>query len=85
MKGDLLVVQSKRINPINLGISKDTWIISDSLQELQSHKNSSNIVLKLKEPIKSISTALTSRNAENLFWVGRLSERTMLTSLKNNF
>jgi predicted DNA-binding ribbon-helix-helix protein len=34
----------------------------------------------------SISTALTSRNAENLFWV-RLSERTMaLTSvLKNNF
>jgi hypothetical protein len=37
MKG-LTVVQSKRINskyPINLGISKDTWIISDSLQELQ--------------------------------------------------
>jgi hypothetical protein len=62
-----------------LGISKDTWIISDSLQELQSHKNSSNIVLKLKEPIKSISTALTSRNAENLFWSE--SERTMaLTS-----
>jgi hypothetical protein len=51
MKGDLLVVQSKRINS-NIqsiwGISKDTWIISDSLQELQSHKNSSNIVLKLK-------------------------------------
>jgi uncharacterized alpha-E superfamily protein len=35
----------------------------------------------------SISTALTSRNAENLFWVGRLSERTMAltSSLKNNF
>jgi hypothetical protein len=46
------VEEDKSKYPINLGISKDTWIISDSLQELQSHKNSSNIVLKLKEPIK---------------------------------
>jgi hypothetical protein len=37
-KGDLLVVQSKRIIQISnqFGDFKDTWIISDSLQELQA-------------------------------------------------
>jgi hypothetical protein len=46
-------------------------------QEQQQH----SIEVKRTNQV-SISTALTSRNAENLFWVGRLSERTMaLTSV----
>ncbi len=53
------------------GISKDTWVISDSQLEYQEktieRKNSNN----------QLNNSLTSRNAENLFWVGRLSERTM--------
>jgi hypothetical protein len=65
-----------------LGISKDTWIISDSLQELQSHKNSSNIVLERTNQV-SISTALTSRNAENLFW-SEIVRRMALTSFLKN-
>jgi hypothetical protein len=67
-----------------LGISKDTWIISDSLQELQKPQEQQQHSIEVKRTNQvSISTALTSRNAENLFWVGRLSERTMaLTVLK---
>ncbi|MFT4983538.1 MAG: putative circularly permuted ATP-grasp superfamily protein [Flavobacterium sp.] len=64
------------------GISKDTWIISDSPQELQKPQEQQQHSIEVKRTNQvSISTALTSRNAENLFWVGRLSERTMaLTS-----
>jgi uncharacterized circularly permuted ATP-grasp superfamily protein/uncharacterized alpha-E superfamily protein len=53
------------------GISKDTWIISDtpiSYQESVAERKYTNNQLK---------NSLTSRNAENLFWVGRLCERTM--------
>jgi len=53
------------------GISKDTWIISDtpiSYQESIAERKYTNNQLK---------NSLTSRNAENLFWVGRLCERTM--------
>ena len=53
------------------GISKDTWIISDSptesLEKSVERKNTNN----------QLSNSLTSRNAENLFWLGRLCERTM--------
>jgi uncharacterized alpha-E superfamily protein len=53
------------------GISKDTWIITDTPAEYQEksveRKNSNN----------QLNNSLTSRNAENLFWLGRLSERTM--------
>jgi uncharacterized circularly permuted ATP-grasp superfamily protein/uncharacterized alpha-E superfamily protein len=53
------------------GIAKDTWIITDTPVEfnerLAIRKNSSN----------AISHSITSRNAENLFWVGRLCERTL--------
>jgi hypothetical protein len=84
MKGDLLVVQSKRINP-NIqsiwgfqkihGLFQFTRITKPQEQQQHSEVKRTNQV--------SISTALTSRNAENLFWVGRLSERTMaLTSSK---
>jgi hypothetical protein len=59
--GDLLVVQSKRINskyPINLGISKDTWIISDSLQELQKPQEQQQHSIEVKRTNQvSISTA----------------------------
>jgi hypothetical protein len=54
-----------------------------SLMRVKNRKSrgaAHNIEIKKTNQI-SISTALTSRNAENLFWVGRLSERTMaLTS-----
>jgi uncharacterized circularly permuted ATP-grasp superfamily protein/uncharacterized alpha-E superfamily protein len=86
MKGGLTrssVVEDKfQISNQFGGISKDTWIISDEGQESQEQgeQQEHNIEIKKTNQI-SISTALTSRNAENLFWVGRLSERTMaLTS-----
>ncbi|WP_281336259.1 circularly permuted type 2 ATP-grasp protein [Flavobacterium eburneipallidum] len=53
------------------GISKDTWIITDAPSEYVERsverKNSNN----------QLNNSLTSRNAENLFWLGRLCERTM--------
>jgi uncharacterized alpha-E superfamily protein len=57
------------------GLSKDTWIVTDTPTEhyerIVVRKNTSN----------QHNNSLTSRNAENLFWVGRLLERTMaLTS-----
>ncbi len=56
------------------GISKDTWIVNDRPAEFHER-----IVLK-----KNVNThpnhLLTSRNAENLFWVGRLYERTLSTT-----
>jgi hypothetical protein len=55
-----------------LGISKDTWI--DSLQELQKPQEQHSIEVKRTNQV-SISTALTSRNAENLFWSGCQKEQ----------
>lgn len=57
------------------GFSKDTWIITDTPNEyaepVDFRKNYTN----------QYNNSLTSRNAENLFWIGRMSERTMaLTS-----
>ena len=61
------------------GISKDTWIISDNLLELQELQDQQDQIIEIKQTNQvSTNTALTSRNAENLFWVGRLSERTMV-------
>jgi len=61
------------------GISKDTWIISDSLQEQQEQQEQQDLILEIKKANQIAgSTVLTSRNAENLFWIGRLSERTMV-------
>ena len=57
------------------GISKDTWIVTDNPSE-----HFERFVVK-KNTNSSQNNSLTSRNAENLFWVGRLYERTMsLTS-----
>ncbi len=56
------------------GIAKDTWIVTDSPDEFNEQlvitKNSNN----------TSSFSITSRNAENLFWVGRLCERTLSTT-----
>ncbi|HLO45278.1 MAG TPA: circularly permuted type 2 ATP-grasp protein [Leadbetterella sp.] len=57
------------------GISKDTWIVTDHptlyFERYVVRKNTSH----------QQGNLLTSRNAENLFWVGRLYERTLsLTS-----
>lgn len=53
------------------GISKDTWIITDTaneyIEKIVERKNTNN----------QLNNSLTSRNAENLFWVGRLCERTI--------
>lgn len=57
------------------GISKDTWIVTDNPTE-----HYDRFVVR-KSPNSQQNNSLTSRNAENLFWVGRLYERTMsLTS-----
>lgn len=53
------------------GISKDTWIITDRTTEY--HEKS----LERKNTNNQLKNSLTSRNAENLFWLGRLCERTM--------
>lgn len=53
------------------GLSKDTWIVTDSPNE-----NDEKIVTR-KNLSNRHNNSLTSRNAENLFWVGRLCERTM--------
>lgn len=53
------------------GISKDTWIVRDTPNEYHE-----KIVLR-KSPTSIHNNTLTSRNAENLFWVGRMTERTM--------
>lgn len=53
------------------GISKDTWIITDTPTEY--HEKS----IERKNTNNQLNNSLTSRNAENLFWLGRLCERTM--------
>lgn len=53
------------------GVSKDTWIITDTPNTVPQHH------LQRKNSINQLSNSLTSRNAENLFWVGRMCERTM--------
>jgi uncharacterized circularly permuted ATP-grasp superfamily protein/uncharacterized alpha-E superfamily protein len=53
------------------GISKDTWIITD-LPTVYQEKN-----VERKNSNNQLNNSLTSRNAENLFWLGRLCERTM--------
>lgn len=61
------------------GISKDTWVISDNLQEAQEAQELQEQTIEIKKSSQiASSAALTSRNAENLFWVGRLSERTLV-------
>ncbi|NBB19047.1 hypothetical protein GVN20_06740 [Runella sp. CRIBMP] len=53
------------------GISKDTWIVSDTMPEVKT-----KIIVPKSLPVIH-HTSLPSRTAENLFWVGRYSERTM--------
>ncbi|MDD5150414.1 MAG: circularly permuted type 2 ATP-grasp protein [Flavobacterium sp.] len=53
------------------GISKDTWIISELPTEYQEK------YVERKNTNNQLNNSLTSRNAENLFWLGRLCERTM--------
>ncbi|MCA0229268.1 MAG: circularly permuted type 2 ATP-grasp protein [Bacteroidetes bacterium] len=53
------------------GISKDTWIVSDTVAETPS---------RMTNTVKNTATphsTLPSRSAENLFWAGRYAERTM--------
>lgn len=52
------------------GFSKDTWIIRDTPNEYER-------IPVQKKSAQINSNTLTSRNAENLFWVGRMGERTM--------
>lgn len=56
------------------GISKDTWIVSDT-----PAAPSEKIVFS-SEKIKANKAFLPSSSAENLFWAGRYIERTLTTS-----
>jgi len=53
------------------GISKDTWIITDKPTKFQEKS------VERKNTNNQLNNSLTSRNAENLFWLGRMCERTM--------
>ncbi len=53
------------------GISKDTWIVSDTMPEVKDK------IIVQKTLTVAHHTSLPSRTAENLFWVGRYGERTM--------
>jgi len=53
------------------GISKDTWIVSDTIADMGKQTP-----LYVKAAI-SHHTSLPSRSAENLFWVGSYAERTL--------
>jgi uncharacterized circularly permuted ATP-grasp superfamily protein/uncharacterized alpha-E superfamily protein len=53
------------------GISKDTWIITDTPTEYHEK------TVERRNTNNQLNNSLTSRNAENLYWLGRLSERTM--------
>ncbi|MBP7802612.1 MAG: circularly permuted type 2 ATP-grasp protein [Saprospiraceae bacterium] len=53
------------------GLSKDTWVVTDQASSVLDHSVSKTSLIK--EQIH----ALPSRTAENLFWVGRLYERTL--------
>ncbi|MDJ1471550.1 circularly permuted type 2 ATP-grasp protein [Xanthocytophaga flava] len=55
-------------------ISKDTWIVSDRVEEVKE-----KITLSAGISIQK-HTSLPSRSAENLFWVGRYCERTLSTT-----
>lgn len=57
------------------GISKDTWIVSDTLTEAKKDK----AVIRNTTAV-SHHSSLSSRSAENLFWVGRYGERTIATA-----
>jgi len=52
------------------GISKDTWIVSDTVSEAPSRITST-------KNTGAAHNTLPSRTAENLFWAGRYAERTM--------
>ncbi len=58
------------------GISRDTWVLSD---ETERHKT---LWLHSEQLLNSIKQSLTvsSREAENLFWVGRYAERIEATA-----
>lgn len=53
------------------GLSKDTWVITDAPNEYNQN------IVERKISNNQLRNSLTSRNAENLFWVGRMCERTM--------
>jgi hypothetical protein len=61
------VEEDKFQYPINLDF-KDTWIISDSLQELQKPQEQQQHSIEVKRTNQVFyKYGLTSRNAENLF------------------
>jgi len=52
------------------GISKDTWVLADTPEQQTSWSQPNRDVV-----LAAVSEALTSRAADNLFWVGRHLER----------
>ncbi len=56
------------------GISKDTWIVDES--------SATNTEERVSEYVQTNThhISLSSRSAENLFWVGRMTERSIVTT-----
>ncbi|MBK1834560.1 circularly permuted type 2 ATP-grasp protein [Roseibacillus ishigakijimensis] len=58
------------LSPSHDSGSKDLWILSDNPETNQVRTN-----LPDREPIRRASGTLSSRAADNLYWIGRYSER----------
>jgi uncharacterized circularly permuted ATP-grasp superfamily protein/uncharacterized alpha-E superfamily protein len=75
MSGGLTRSASERDNLIvsnqKGGISKDTWVVTS---EAVPH------IAPIKAQIHHLNTTISSRSAENLFWVGRYAERAKLSA-----
>ena len=56
------------------GISKDTWIVGDEVEE------SREVINLASAPQSRKQSSLPSRSADNLFWVGRYGERVLATN-----
>ena len=75
MPGGLTKVSSSMSNQVTGfqmgGGSKDTWVLSEGPTEARTHAP-----IKLEtRPARRIATGVPSRTIENLFWLGRYSER----------
>lgn len=71
------------------GISKDTWVISSEAGQSQSQSGQSQTQLQpltnepkeiMAYPIAGPNNMIPSHTAENLFWVGRYTERLLLNA-----
>lgn len=62
------------------GIGKDTWIVGDQAERARESIVVSPVSSAVSVPLIRKQASLPSRSADNLFWVGRYSERILATN-----